>query len=145
MQEFIKRHFTALCAAFTTAIGLLVLTGWHLKNPAMLQIHSSWAPMQYNTAVCFLTCSLSLFLLDRVKLVAMYLTALVGAAISGTTFLQYVFEKDFGIDHLFQKEHFITILTSSPGRMSPVTALCFFCYEIAMLLAGRHEKFKRTL
>lgn len=31
-------------------LGALVLFGWHQKIPSLIQVHSSFVPMQYNTA-----------------------------------------------------------------------------------------------
>jgi len=46
-----------------TAVGILVLAGWHLKIPAIIQIHPQFVPMQYDTALAFLFAGIGLFLL----------------------------------------------------------------------------------
>ena len=35
------------------ALGAIVLLGWYLHEPALIQVKPAFVPMQYNTALCF--------------------------------------------------------------------------------------------
>jgi hypothetical protein len=35
-------------------LGLTVIVGWHADLPLFIQLHPTFAPMKYNTALCFL-------------------------------------------------------------------------------------------
>ena len=48
------RMVTRLFGMATLVLGLAVMIGWHLKLPLVIQIHPSFVPMQYNTALGFL-------------------------------------------------------------------------------------------
>jgi signal transduction histidine kinase/DNA-binding response OmpR family regulator len=118
--------------AVTTLLGAIVIFGWHTDNAALVQIHPTFVPMQYNTALGFVLCgSAFLFSLvgkNRFAATVGSLAVLVGFA----TLLQYIFSVDFGIDQLLH-EHEITVKTSHPGRMAPNTALCFTLFGLAVV------------
>ncbi len=48
---------------------------------------------------------------------------------------EYIKGVDLGIDQLLM-QHYITVLTSHPGRMAPNTALCFMLSGSAVLLSA---------
>jgi diguanylate cyclase (GGDEF)-like protein/PAS domain S-box-containing protein len=128
-------HATGLAAI---AVGILVLAGWHLKIPAIIQIHPQFVPMQYNTALAFLFAGIGLLLLalDRHQL-GLIAGAVVGT-IGGLNVAQHLYGIDLGIDQLLMA-HYITVATSTPGRMAPNTALCFTLLGMAQMIAGRKQ------
>lgn len=121
-------------ASIVILISLLVLIGWYLQVPRLVQIVPTFAPMQYNTAICFLLSGIGLFCVSRSPKVA----GIFGVAlllISLITTLQYLFNVNFGIDELAMKA-FTTVKTSHPGRMAPNTGLCFILTGIITFLYG---------
>jgi len=124
---------SAAAGAATLLLGIVVLIGWYTGNRTLIQVMPTFVPMQYNTALGFVLCGLSLTfrVTDRMRLCQIFggLAALVGSL----TLVQYVFGVDLGIDELFMK-HEVTVKTSHPGRMAPNTAVCFTLFGLSSLL-----------
>ncbi len=119
-------------------LGLVVLIGWYASIPSLVQLLPSFVPMQFNTALGFLLSGLSIVTLvlqkPNISKIFGVLTLLLGVS----TFSQYVFFIDLGIDQLFM-EHSITTKTSHPGRMAPNTALCFIFAGCALVFGTRRR------
>lgn len=130
-NQTIKQHFVNIASVFSILLGLSVLVGWYIKSTAIIQVFPQFAPMQYNTALCFLLSGIGLFALDKEKYPITKICALIVGFIGIATLLQYIFSFDFGIDQLFM-EHYIMTKTSHPGRMAPNTALCFTLTAFAL-------------
>jgi len=105
-------------------LGMVVLIGWYYHNTSLIQINPAFVPMQYNTALGFLLSGMALLFMNTKCKKA---TGWLGSAvffIGLITLLEYVFGIDLFLDQLFMK-HYVTVQSSSPGRMAPNTALCF--------------------
>ena len=113
-----------MAAVFSTLLGLVALVGWHTHNIVFIQIFPQFAPMQYNTALCFLLCGLGLFafVFDQ-SLAGVLLGGIVGA-VGILTLSEYIFGINLGVDQLLMKAY-LTTRSSQPGRMAPNTAFCF--------------------
>ncbi|HAJ92825.1 MAG TPA: hypothetical protein DCO71_09490, partial [Gammaproteobacteria bacterium] len=115
------------------ALGAVVLLGWYLHEPALIQVNPAFVPMQYNTALGFALGGLALLGLalswSRIAGIAAVIVLLTGVL----TLIEYGFGIDLHIDQLFM-EHYIDLKTSNPGRMAPNTALCFSLTGLAVLL-----------
>ncbi len=118
------RIVAALSGALAIVLGLVVLMGWAIHSATLIQVAPYLAPMQRNTAASFVVIGLALVgvATNRPRL------ALTGSAIAasfaGSAILEYALQAKFGVDELLGAGY-ITTLTSAPGRMSPITALCF--------------------
>jgi hypothetical protein len=114
-------------------LGSLVVVGWQMHLPVLIQIRPELPPMQYNTAVCFILAGLALVL--RACCGGSRVVAMLGGlimAIGTLTLAEYLSHIDLGIDQaLFHS--YITVQTSQVGRMSPVSALCFALAGFAFL------------
>ena len=99
-------------------IALVVIFGWIFHIPELVQINPSWAPMQFNTAICFVLISLS-FLKDKFKFLS-----IIAMLIGGLTLFEYFVGSNLGIDEILFK-HWTDVNTSHVGRMAPNTAICF--------------------
>jgi signal transduction histidine kinase/CheY-like chemotaxis protein len=111
------------------AMGVMVIIGWHAGSSALVQIRTTWVPMQYNTALGFVFCGLSIVCLARNWQRATVATGAIAATLGGLTVVEYLSGMDVGIDQLFM-EHYIQVETSTPGRMAPNTAICFLLLGI---------------
>lgn len=119
-------------SGFCVGLGVLVLVGWHIRNATLVQVLPDLVPMQYNTALGFLLFGVGLIALMRGR---RRLSALAGALVATVgvlTLAEYIFALDLGIDQLLM-EHYITVQTSSPGRMAPNTALSLLLGGAALL------------
>jgi PAS domain S-box-containing protein len=124
-------------AVLLVALGLTVLTGWFSHIPALVQLLPQLPPMTRNAAACFLLCGLALLsvALKGPRWLVVVCAGIVGT-VSGLTIVEDVFRVDAGIDELLGPSY-ITLRPSSPGRLAPVTAICFVLASLGLLLAPR--------
>ncbi|PIQ97539.1 MAG: hypothetical protein COV67_03635, partial [Nitrospinae bacterium CG11_big_fil_rev_8_21_14_0_20_56_8] len=127
-----------ICGGFCLGLGLLVLLGWHLHFPELVQTHPSLVPMQYNTALGFLLCGVGLIRIFKKNQIWGTLSGAALLLLSSLTLLEYVWNLDLGIDEMFMK-HYITVKTPQPGRMAPNTALGFLLCGAALMLCARRN------
>ncbi len=123
-------------------LGMVVLAGWLTRNAALVQVISTFAPMQYNEALGFLLAGGALLSLSAGRLHLARISAGLLLALALLTLVQYVTGLNLGIDQLLLRPAYITVGTSHPGRMSPNTALGFTAASLALLLnrgAGRRS------
>lgn len=114
-----------------------VIYGWETQQRSLIQILPHMAPMQFNTALCFMLCSLALFFKTLQWKIPTSLSALTAFGLSSLTLFQYLLETNYGIDQFFAHD-FIQTKTSHPGRMPPLTAVCFVLYSIALIPKRKH-------
>lgn len=122
------------CATF----GLLILLGWALQLPSLVQPVQALVPTQPNSALCLVGVGLGLAFAAQRPLVALGAGAAV-VALSSLTLLQYVFGIELGIDRLFG-EPFIVSQVTHPGRMAPTTALAHGLLGTTLILSARSEE-----
>lgn len=115
-------------------ISIVIMYGWLLKIPFLVQITPYSASMQFNTALCFALSGLALMLYDKNKTIVTNLLSLIIIGISGLTLVEYWYDLNFGLDNFFI-EPFIDFKTSSPGRMGPNTAVCFVLFGLFIFLS----------
>jgi PAS domain S-box-containing protein len=138
------RHFPCFAGAAVALFGLLVIASWHAHWTSILQMVPGTAPMQYNTALCFILSGAGLFLLtiSRAK-IAIWLGG-AAAVFTLLTLLEYFTHRDFLIDEIFFKPYF-ELDTVYPGRMSPLTAVCFILIGTGIILAGLKSEWPQRL
>ncbi|MBU2018449.1 MAG: hypothetical protein KJ941_02280 [Bacteroidetes bacterium] len=115
--------FQKIILALVIVVSLMVILGWYLQIPRLVQLQAHWAPMQFNTALSFLLLSTGIFIsLSKDK---KYLITIVPLSVLITlTIIEYVLHTNLQIDNLFVRP-FLTTETTYPGRMAPNTAFCF--------------------
>ena len=123
-----------VAAALIFILGITVICGWHLHIPLLLQIHPSFVPMQYNTALGFILSALCLTGLLKNHLALTVGSSVILLLLGCLTLLQYPTGVNLGIDELFML-HDLTEKTSHPGRMAPNSAVCFILTALFFILA----------
>ena len=124
-------------ALFVVALGLIVLAGWFSHTTALIQFKPHMPPMTRNAAACFLLCGLALLtVIFRGPSWLVVVSAGIVSAGSVLTIVEYVFRVNIGIDELLGPSYLI-LKESSPGRMAPVTAICFALGSMGLLLQVR--------
>jgi PAS domain S-box-containing protein len=127
----------AASGVFILALGLSVLAGWFFHVPALFQLRPEWPPVTRNAAACFVLCGLALLIVvDRKpNWMAVACAGLVGT-VSLLTIVEYIFGVNAGIDELLGPAY-VTVTSSSPGRMYPAAASCFAVASLVLLLAPK--------
>ena len=115
---------TTLCTGLTA---LIVMAGWVLHIPILVQMSSTMAPMQFNTALIILLCSFVLQAIDKHSRKLSLLLTIFIVFFLLLTLLEYILNINLGIDTLFIHP-FTQINTSSLGRMAPNTALAYYYF-----------------
>lgn len=109
---------------FSIMLGFIVMFGWIIKSPLLIQLNPNFVPMQFNTALGFTLAGLIFIANPKNHRAWVALASILLMCLTGTTLAQYFFGFNSGLDQLFV-EHYITVKTSHPGRMAPTTAICF--------------------
>jgi len=125
------RTLPAVTGGACAVLGLVVMAGWVAHSATLIQLRPTLAPMQFNTALCFVLAGLALACRDRAPGAAPILGGLV-AVIGILTLGEYLFHADLGIDQLLFRCYIMTE-TSDPGRMSPVSSFCFALSGLALV------------
>ena len=129
-----------LAAMITTLIGLVALTGWLVRIPALASVLPGAAEMTANTAVGLILCGASLLILaDRVSSKLERIAqafALTAMAIGLATLAEYVFAVQLGIDELLIKDYDAGNIQFR-GRMSPFSASAFIVLGFALAAMRR--------
>ncbi len=123
----------ALCGALAILLGSLVLLGWAIHSPFLIQVLPNLAPMQRNTALNFILSGIALLEIVIAKPRLILIGSAITAALSAGSILEYLFHVNLGIDELLGVA-FITTHTPDHGRMSPTTALCFTVFAAVTML-----------
>ena len=122
-------------------VGALVLIGWATNVAVLKSAVPGILTMKANTALCFVLMGTGIALLawsprgSRRWSIGVVLV-LAAATIAVLTGSQYLIGRDFGIDQLLFSEARGQVGTVVPGRMSPLTAICFGLLGTATLLAA---------
>lgn len=112
-------------AAVLAALGLLVMCGWLMELPLIVQVLPGAAAMRFNTAALFVLIAAALFALaGERRRTAVALAGLV-AILSAATGSQDLLGIELGIDNLVFRDT-VGIGPNANGRMAINTAVCFF-------------------
>lgn len=120
----ISARSCGVAAAIALAsLGLLVMCGWLLDLPLLVQVLPGGAAMRFNTAALFMLVGAALAaLVSARRFAAVALGGLI-AIFAAATAIQDLLGIDVGIDHCIMDES-IT-MQPNPGRMAINTAFCF--------------------
>jgi PAS domain S-box-containing protein len=127
------RRSALITGTASSLLGLAVLVAWSVHDVPLIQISPALAPMQRITALSFLFCGLALILMSAARRCLAAMCAAPPFLMAALTSLEYVFNADFGIDELLGNGY-ATALSPLPGRMSPVTAVCFLLISSALAI-----------
>jgi len=130
------------CSLLAVGFGSLVLTGWVFHINRFKTILPAQVAIKANTAVCFITMGIALWLLRKedphrrqTSRRAARLLALLVSVVGLLSFLEYLYGWDAGIDRLLIKAGAEDALGSvRPGLMSPITAIGFLLLGFVLLL-----------
>jgi hypothetical protein len=107
-----------------------VMVGWFVHSAAIVQLHPSFEPMKFNTALLFFLSGLGLLYWTNMPRFVFICGSFI-FLFSSFVLSQYIFRVNYGIDTFFV-EPFIQIRTVYPGRFSPNTAVAFMLTGFAL-------------
>lgn len=119
-------------------LAMSVMAGWYLHNVPLVQIRPDFAPMKFNTALCFFMSAVGIFfwLYNKPRV-----TAALGVTvtiIALATLYEYVFKVSIGIDTLFA-DAFTDFRSSAPGRMTINACACFVFTGTSLIALALHK------
>lgn len=132
----LEDRWVSLLGAIAVTTSLVVLTAWFVHRVDLIQISPSFPPMQRNTAAGIFLCGLALLLATsstRWRKVGQFCGFLAGL-LGLLTLLEYGLRLDFGIDQVLGPA-FAMAKSPSPGRMAPLSCICFMLAGTALLTA----------
>ena len=131
----LSRTVLRLASVVVAALGATILIAWHLHLRAVLQGMAGLISMKYNSAACFILCSLALSMLTTRRAHAAIVPAGAVTAIAVLTLLEYVTPLRLGIDQLIVRDY-VYATSLNPGRMSPLTASSLALLGTGLVLAA---------
>ncbi|CEG58442.1 sensor domain-containing diguanylate cyclase [Legionella fallonii] len=131
-SDWLLKFITYGVGCITVFLGMAVIIGWHWHLLFIVQISPDWIAMQYNTAICFILGGLSLIALNTSAIKISRVLTFSLLILSGLTALQYFLNHDLGLDRLFIRL-FFTTLVHHPGRMALNTSLSFLFIGLILL------------
>src|SRR5207249_8259937 len=128
-------------AAASVALGVAGLLGWAFNVPALKGALPGLTSMRPNSALGLVLIGVGLGLaswmdspLHRSR--AAEIVAWLITALGLVTLTEYATGWDLRIDQLLFRVPALALHASSPGRMSPTTAACFFVLGLALVCSG---------
>lgn len=121
-------YYTGLIMSFTgissIILGLVVLFGWYTGNDTLIRLYPSLPAIQYNTALSFIFCGISIVGITFSRILLSIATVSIVLVISLITLAEYITGSDLYIDTLL----IFPVLPEDiqfPGRMSLNTSINF--------------------
>ena len=139
------RHLAAGAGVFVIALGLTVLIGWVSNAHALVQVLPVLSPVRRNAAACLVLCGLALLAIAlkgprRLVVVCAGVAGVVGIL----TIVEHAVGVNLGIDELLGRAY-IPQGVSNPGRMPPVSAICFALASVGLLLTFNTQSKRSAL
>ncbi len=139
-MRFLSHTFIKICCIVMAVLAISVMAGWYLHNTSLVQVRPEFAPMKFNTALCFflVACSFIFWIGRKLKssLVASGLVTLIAIL----TLSEYVLESSIGIDTLFVMP-FTDYRSSAPGRMTVNACVCFLMTGMSLIILSLPHRF----
>jgi hypothetical protein len=131
--------YCRIMAIAVVVLGCVVLCGWAFDIETLKTVLPGLTTMKVNTAMGLGCSGASLWLLlpgksRPLRRYAARLLALVPMLIGPLTLSEYIFRVNVGIDQLIFHDLKGSHGTSSPGRMSPMTAMVLLTTGLALIL-----------
>jgi signal transduction histidine kinase len=99
--------------------------------------------MQRSTAICFAAAGIAVLGIALCKPRWTFISSAVMAALGAISLLEYLLHFSFGMDRVLGPSY-IAPITHGPGRMSPVTALCFLVLAFGLALSQTRRLTSRS-
>ncbi len=114
-------------------LGALSVAAWIYHWREFLQFKSDFAPIQFNSALCFIFCGLALIFVRARWLLFVCLFASLVILISGLSITEFLFNTKPWIGEIFF-ESYILVKTRAPGQLSPNVSLGLFLSGLVIFI-----------
>ena len=132
-------HIPSILGTLLIALGVMVISGWGLRQPVMVQVFTESVAMGFNTALCFILLGSALVaplaftsISPRVQVIAGYLVI----ALASTILVEQIWDIDLGIDQA-TLHRWINDSNPRPGRTAPNTCIAFILAGSILVLMHR--------
>jgi diguanylate cyclase (GGDEF)-like protein len=133
------------------ALGAVVLLAWAIRSELLQSFGAGPLGMKVNAAICFVLLGAAVFARRRagaLRHLAQRTAGVVVVTVGALTGLEYLLGIDLGLDQLVFADP-TSVLDTPPGRMAPLTALCFVLLGATLLsrstLSSRHSMVSTAL
>ena len=131
-------RITPTAAVVSAIFGMLIIAGWIFDTSFFTSGMPGFYNFKFNTGVCFLLSSVSLFILDKPKTnrflkILAYVSITIVLLITTLTSVQYIFDVNTGIDSFLLLIFFKGELTGS-FRMYFSTCFLFILFNFSLLV-----------
>lgn len=109
----------------------LAILGWVFQIPSLIRINTNYVPIVFNTALLLLVLSAGILLFEAGFEKTSRLMAVVVAAFSTCVFLQYLANRDWGLDTFFVQP-FLPTHYDKPGRMAGSVCVAMILSSVAL-------------
>ena len=116
-------------------LGVLVSIAWYGHWSTVVRGGLGLPAMKMNVALCFILCGAGLTMTAKRHNGAAIAFAGTVVIIAVATLIEYGSNRGVGIDQLLVADY-LTPPTAYPGRMSPLTAICFLLIGVGVVLAS---------
>ncbi len=152
-MKHVSDYITKVASLLAVTVGCLVLTGWFFDIPFFKSVFPGIASIKFNAVVCFIFSGIALYLLNvpaglpagansrRRKTIAFILAGIILFA-GLLTLLEYIFNRNLGIDELLWREGPGTAATIFPGRMSLFTAINFVLLGFIFIALAKRKYYQ---
>ncbi len=137
----LSKLLIVISAALVTALGVLVVIGWHTHNETLLHVRPNLVTMVYNTALGLILCGTGIIAIALGRPRWALPGGVLVSALGVLTLAEYKFGVDLGIDQLLMQPY-ISVANAYPGRMAVSTAAFFFAAGAAIILLGVSRRFR---
>ncbi len=144
MRSHWPRLVALSAAGMVSAFAAGVLVAWSVHFTFLIQILPGLAPMHHTTALGFLLSGLALALAGSGLRRSAAVCAAAALLLAITIGLEYATGANWGIDRLLGPEY-ITVQTTAPGRMSPVSTVGFIAFNLSLLAISSRKPRGRSL
>lgn len=134
-----------ICCVVSALMSALVLAGWVWGIASFKSIIPGYITMKANTAVLFFGFAISFLTLSNFRRSKKSFTAVafysaIATSVVALTLVEYVTHSNFGIDEFLFKDLDGVTGRFPPGRLAPITAVCFLLMSSSLVLANNPWK-----
>ena len=132
-------HIRSVLGAALVALGTMVIIGWWLRQPAMVQVFPESVAMGFNTALGFIFLGSALIapvMFPRIYPQVQVVFGYVVIALASTILIEQIWDIDLGIDQA-ALHRWINDSNPRPGRTAPNTCIAFILAGSILVLMHR--------